>query len=162
MNKSVYLGGPIGGLSWEEATGWRNAVTPLLAPLQCLNPLRPFGGIEQTICNPAFNEHVNNNQILPFKYFFQRDYADVDSSALLFFNFIGAKRKSIGSVCEIARGYAKTIPIVCVMDEGNINADVFLLQHFVGGFSTRVYTLQEGVNLVRQFFGLPIYDMAAD
>jgi hypothetical protein len=164
MTKNVYLGGPIGGLTWHEANSWRNSVTSLLAPLNCLSPLRPLNGVSQFDCNPTFNEHVNDDQVLPFHVFHKRDYEDVDSSQMLLFNFIGAKRKSIGSACEIARGYYRQTPMVCVMELGNINEDVFLLAHFQNnvGNTCRVHTLQEGVNAIRQFFGLPVYETAAD
>lgn len=155
MAGRVYLGGPIGGLSWDEATGWRDMVSEQLKPLTCYSPLRPMNGVSQLVCNPTFNEHMSDQQTLPFSDFFNRDYTDVSVCDLLFFNFVGAKRKSIGSACEIARGYAQKKGMICVMERGNVNEDVFLLAHFERAPNTlRVHTLQDGVDAVKKFFPL--------
>ncbi len=155
MIKSAYLGGPIAGLTWTECVNWRIQVEELLRPLECKSPLRDFNGVSQTICNGNFNEHVNDHQIVPFEKLFQRDYQDVSLTDMGFFNFIGAKAVSVGSVSEVAWTYEKRKPVVVAMEAGNPNENHFLLWQI----TKRCYTLKDAVNFARSLAGLPAYDL---
>jgi len=161
----IYLVGPIGGQTWEQATGWRYLVASLLQPLDCRSPLRPMNGMDI-----AQSTHLDKSGLLqgqddekvPFSKLFDRDYGDVDAADALFINFIGATRKSIGSAMEISRGFKRGIPMVMAMEPGNINEDVFLEEHFKHPsqeMNCRCHTLKAAVNAMRAIFSLPAYDL---
>jgi hypothetical protein len=165
LKADLYLAGPIGGLTWDEATGWRDNVASLLAPMKTRSPLRPIM-FEGQLVDLRDSCYVNDGAVLsnsrereaitiPFEHLFKRDYMDCHECDGLFVNFIGAKKKSVGTVCEISWAYRRGIPIVIVMEPGNLNEDVFLERMFTG---RRFNTLADGVNYMRGFFGWPSYD----
>lgn len=164
----VYLAGPIGGLTWEEANGWRTYVTELLKPLNCLSPLRDIEVDGKMLSlkgftNTSDKKFLSNSRAsgdLPFQILFDRDYRDVDFCNFLFVNMIGAKKKSTGTIMEVSRAFKRGIPMVLAMEPGNANEDIFFETHFNHSYypSARVHTLKEAVNYVRRVFRLPVYD----
>lgn len=151
--KSIYLCGPIGGCTFEEANGWREQLREVLHPLECVSPLRPFdvGGLIMS----AYGEPGPGIADYPTR--FLRDRDDVHWSDALLVNFIGAKRKSIGSAMEIAWAFQRCIPIFVAMEPGNANEDLFL--EFFVGEEYRHHTLADAVNHVRKHFNLPTYEI---
>jgi nucleoside 2-deoxyribosyltransferase len=95
----IYLCGPITGMSWEQATGWRRQATAFLEKhgFEVLDPMR---GKE------AFLRGTDSIPIdLPFRYpneILHRDRFDVTRSDALLANFLHAERPSIGSDFELA------------------------------------------------------------
>ena len=156
--KSVYLCGPIGGCTFEEANDWRESLREVLQPLECVSPLRPFKFPDRGIILSAYGEPGPG--IADYSLRFQRDHADVHWCDALLVNFIGAKRKSIGSAMEIAWACERRIPIVVAMEPGNVNEDVFL--EYFAGAENRVYTLAHAVNKLRWIFNLPQYETSND
>jgi nucleoside 2-deoxyribosyltransferase len=102
----VYLAGPITGLSYSDAVGWRDFVIAELARraphVRCLDPMRA-------------KEHPSNvESIGPFGHagglldghaVVQRDLWDVARSDVLLMNLAGAESTSIG--CMVELGWAK-------------------------------------------------------
>lgn len=146
----IYLGGPIGGLSFKCASRWRNEARDLLAPMDAISPLRNFEGVSQ-------DWDETGECPIPHATRFFRDYDDVnyETDAALF-NFVGATRKSIGSAMEIAWSFRRTggvanYPFIIAMEPGNINEDLFL--NFFAPW--RVPTLICAINGLRKRFGYP-------
>lgn len=141
----IYLGGPIHGLTHEESSGWRDYVTPLLNPLICLSPLRDF--------DTCLNSDA------PYEDKFQRDYEDVMTTCqAAFFYVLNAKKPSIGTICEIAWSYTKSLPIALIIQEGNPNWNDFLVECVSSNPNGRIFdSIHEGINFLRQTFGLPEY-----
>lgn len=168
----IYLAGPIGGMTWEEATGWRDNVKELLRPLNCLSPLRDIEVDGRLISlkgftNTSDKKFLNNSRAsgdLPFQILFDRDYRDVDICNGLFVNMIGAKKKSTGTIMEVSRAFKRGIPMVLAMEPDNINEDIFFETHFNHSNypSCRVHTLKDAVNEMRRAFSLPVYDLGDD
>lgn len=163
----IYLAGPIGGLSWDEANGWRNGATNMLYPMIGVSPMRPMehNGEMVDLRDSCFvsdggrlsNDPENQDKtILPFEKLFQRDYRDVHECDAVLFNFLNAPKQSFGTICELAWTYRRGIPAVVVINEGNPNQNPFGEQMYFN----MVRTLADGVNYLRSYFGHPVYDLA--
>lgn len=165
----IYLAGPIGGLTWDEATGWRNGVADMLKPMTTLSPLRPMdmgNGETVDLRDSCFvndgarlsNESTNKEKVvLPFGKLFKRDYMDVHTCGAMFTNFLGAKVKSVGTLCEIAWAYRRAIPNVVVIDKDNVNHNPFLDPQYSAQFDN----LADAVNWMREKFGWPKYEVGS-
>lgn len=102
MRKTVYLAGPITGLTFEEAKGWRDDVTQQLGDTwHCLSPLRG-------------KEHCDlGSEPLPSNFdgggdAVRRDLHDIRRSQAVLLNLLDTPIPSIGTMCELgyAKGYA--------------------------------------------------------
>jgi len=163
--KLVYLAGPIGGLTWDEATQWREHASNLLNndDIKCLSPLRDFDDgrslrSSHHVVDGGRLTNEGKDTALPFIDLFRRDYQDARSADFILFNFLGAKKQSVGTVCELAWAYAWVTPLVVVIDNENINHNPFLAPMMTAlGTRPIVETLQEGINVVRRHFDFPEY-----
>lgn len=159
---SVYLAGPIGGLTWDEATGWRVQADELLRPCKAVSPLRDMevDGVMMSIKDHCFvtdgerESNKENYKEFPFSKLFQRDYMDVHTCDAMLINFIGAKRQSVGTICEIAWGFRRGMPMFVAMEPGNINENPFLTPQMHHRFGT----LADTMNALRAFYNYPAYD----
>jgi nucleoside 2-deoxyribosyltransferase len=129
---TVYLAGGISGLSYKEATDWRNEATDLLCQWghTVLDPMRDKEMLanEETL---SFNYGERNERVSPYA-IFNRDVADVNKSDVVFARLDTAK--SVGTPWEIGYAYAKQKKIILVVTEE-------LLSHpFVVGTTLLVYT----------------------
>lgn len=115
MTSTVYLSGPITGLSYDEAKfGWREDFAGRILreglPIRVLSPMR-------------HKEHLRKSKSLwadGSKAIIERDLADIRRSDLMVVNVNGARRVSIGTMIEIGYATALGKPIVLIWnDEGN-------------------------------------------
>jgi nucleoside 2-deoxyribosyltransferase len=138
MSKSLYLAGPIAGLSYRESTTWRRIVARKLE--QDVIPLSPMRGKEYLDGNPsikgdydaAHRKHVLSTQAA----ITARDRNDVllRSDAVLV-NFLGAEKISLGTVIEVGWADAARKPIILVIEpEGNVHDYLMIRQ--AAGFRT--------------------------
>ena len=153
----VYLAGPIGGLTWEEAHGWRERAPKLIAPCKTLSPMRDMDG--QSLRSSCFTKDGREQAIeidqIPFHKLFQRDYMDVHTCDAMLINMIGAKTKSTGTICEIAWAYRRGTPMFMAMEpEGNPNDNPFITPQV----PRRYPTLADAINGLREFYGYEIYE----
>ena len=139
----LYLGGPIRGLSYGESTDWRAYVASKMPRhIKVLSPMRAkkYLSGEKILGNgyeayPLSSQRGTNS----------RDRFDVGRCDMLFFNFLGAMRVSIGSVKEIGWADAWRKPMVIVMEpEGNIHDHVLIRE----AADFRVTTLDLGSEIV--------------
>lgn len=117
----VYLAGPISGLDYDEAQDWRLRASLLLAttgitaysPLRAKTFLRGKGVLEQS---------YTENPLSTDRGIMTRDHWDCRTADLILVNLLGADRVSIGTVMEIAWGFAYRVPVVAAMDPaGNLH-----------------------------------------
>jgi hypothetical protein len=159
---TVYLAGPIGGLTWDEATGWRNQAESLLIPFETRSPLRDMDGMSlKDHCFVTDGERESNKENyveFPFYKLFQRDYMDVHTCDAMLINMIGAKRQSVGTICEIAWGYRRGMPMFVAMEPGNLNENPFITPQI----PRRYHTLANAINALREFYGYVRYDVGTD
>lgn len=133
VSKTVYLAGPISGLTYDEATKWRDHVTNELGRfgIKCLSPLRAaihlrhadglLGDCEiQAGTKPAVEAMSTPRGVVT------RDKFDATRCSVLLVNLLGAKKVSIGTCVEVGWANANDIPIVLVMEKGNCHDHAFV------------------------------------
>jgi len=142
-NYTVYLAGPITGLSYEGATDWRDNVITALAPnIKGLSPMR---GKQYLLSEAQIKDSYTEHVLSTAKAIVTRDRFDAMRCDVLLVNFLGAKKVSIGTVMEIAWADAKRIPIVVVMEKNNIHHHSML--EMVSGYV--VESLDEAINIIK-------------
>ena len=133
VNKCVYLAGPISGLTYHEAAGWRNAITTELAEfgIKCLAPLRAAVHLRThqgllTDCEilPGCEGAVKSMSTP--RGVVTRDRFDATRCDVLLVNLLGAKKISIGTCVEIGWANANDIPIILVIEPGNCHDHAFI------------------------------------
>lgn len=150
----VYLAGAITGLKYGEAVDWREYATAQLAKnepstkalvldsgIQAYSPMRNNGFAEPMEGMPNTPEPLSSVQAI-----LNRDHWDCKTADLILVNLLEAERVSIGTVMEIAWGYAYRIPTVLIMEkEGNLHDHGMIIQ----SAGWRVETLDEGIQTVK-------------
>lgn len=138
----VYLGGPITGLTWDEAQRWRNRAGAQLARAgwKYLDPMRG----EQEQFGFADDEQLPST-FAGDREACMRDLFDIDRATVCLFNFAGAQRVSVGSTTELGYAYAKDKYTVVVLDEANPHEHLFV----VGLASAVVPSLEDALTLLR-------------
>lgn len=134
---SVYLAGPMSGLSIAEMNTWRQATTDYLLgfhpDVTILSPLR---GKEPYIRAAAeesgiLDQHTLPNPFSTGKAVMGRDHHDVLMAQVILVNLLGAKKVSIGTSVEIAWAYTHHKPVVAAIEpEGNIHDHPMLTEAF--------------------------------
>ncbi len=139
VNKCVYLAGPIDGLSYEQATGWRDKVREelLAVGIKALSPLRA----DVYIASPDGNKAMSNPRGIT-----TRDRFDCQNCSVVLVNLLGAKKCSIGTVMEIAWADLKRIPTVLVIEDNDNLHDHPMIRECIG---FRVPTITAGVDIVK-------------
>lgn len=146
---TIYLCGPITGCSFEEAKyGWREEVFSALMPeITCLSPLRHLhtdqldtGDLKKMSPQGAKVGCLSTPRGLT-----ERDRFDTLRSDLVFCNLLGATKISAGSMIELGWADAMRIPVLLIMEPGNVHdhAMVTALSSWI------VPTLEEGIEVTR-------------
>lgn len=122
MVKSIYLAGPIAGLTYDEAQDWRLTFSEWMrryssGRIECYSPLR---GKSELRSRDALNcygyDHVS--PLATPKAIMARDFMDCSTADLVVANLAGQKVGaviSIGTVMEIAFAYAKRVPVLAIV-----------------------------------------------
>lgn len=170
MMKTLYLSGPITGLSYEGCTNWRQYVAKQLAhDIVGISPLR---GKEYLKTMPTMPHTLEDVVMSSQRGIMARDRFDTMNTDALFANLLGvtwaelakaaeagdvrAIRASLGTVMEIAWADMLRKPIILVMEpEDNIHDHPMIRE----AASYRVETLDEGVALANALLSL---DFARD
>lgn len=147
--KTVYLAGPISGLSYRGCTEWRHAAA---ADLQAhgIAALSPMRGKEYLSHLEAISsdgrDYAHLGVLALPRGVMTRDRFDALRCDVLLVNLLGARHVSIGTVMEIAWADARRTPIVCAMeDTGNPHEHMMISEAL--GFRTP--TLTEALHVVK-------------
>lgn len=144
----VYLAGPITGLSFGEATDWRQYAIKALAKegIKGLSPLR----CKDYLANEKSIDVQYDNYVLSTgKGITTRDRWDCHRSDALLVNLLGAEKVSIGTMMELGWANSAGKPIVlCMEDKGNPHDHAMVRE--VCGFV--VNTLDHGIEVVKALF----------
>ena len=121
---TVYLTGPVKGVSYGEATAWRDRFADNLKTknIICFSPLRfredqskrPTLGHQPGDKSPRASVH--------------RDLFDVKRCDLVFANFLSTEITSFGSVFELGYAYALQKPVVLCIDKASVYDHCFLTE----------------------------------
>lgn len=118
----VYLAGPITGLTYDGCTEWRDNVRDMVdESILTMSPMRGKQYLREKTKDGFVGDHYDDEVLATVKGINTRDYNDVRRADAILVNFLGAKTVSIGTVMEIAWARAFNVPVVCVMEEGNIH-----------------------------------------
>lgn len=142
---SVYLAGPISGLTLEGCSDWREWATQKLGQgIMALNPLRSKKA--RLSHAGAIADHYDDDPLTRLPGIVGRDRFDVMRADMVLVNVLGAERVSLGTVMEVAWADLLRKPVVLVMEkEGNVHEHGMFTQVV----QYRVETLEEGVRVVR-------------
>lgn len=154
MDKFVYLAGPIGGCTHDEATHWRNYATQrFLSNIVGVSPMRgkatlesEGGRISASIVDYG-NTLMSNGRAI-----FNRDRIDCTTADMVLCYLPRAfneRRPSLGTVLELGWANASDIPIIMVTDDP-VYRDHPLLHHSCGWI---VDNLDDGIHVVNSVLG---------
>ena len=148
--KSVYLAGPITGLSYDGATDWRRSVIEDLRQvgIRGYSPMRAkeyLAHLDHISGSGREYEHLG--VLSTSRGVMTRDRFDATRCDVLLVNFLGAKAVSIGTVMEIAWADANRIPIVCAVDQAPGHPHDHMMVNEAIGF--KVHSLEEAVHIVK-------------
>jgi hypothetical protein len=137
----VYLAGSIEGISWENATRWRNFSTEYLKEhgIFTLDPCR----------RRAVRDHEEEYGPNLANRIVKMDLRDIDHSQVVLANLTEEARgggRSWGTVCEIAHSHTKNKIIIVVNDKD--------FQHpFIDFYATEQYfDLEEALHAVSRYY----------
>ena len=144
----VYLAGPITGLTFGEATDWRDYAVGVLAfhGITGLSPMRGKDFIlkrigERQVLGQTYEDSPMSTQ----RGIVARDRFDVGRTDIVLFNFLGAERVSIGTMIEYGWASAQGKVIVTVMEQaGNVHDHAFVRELS----PYRVATLDEALDII--------------
>jgi hypothetical protein len=145
-NRSVYLAGPIGNCTHEEAWEWRLDATAKLAPMKCFNPCkREFqdaGKLGYT------GEALTQLKAYTAKEVVSIDKVEIGSSDCILAHFFVPKAGSLvtGTTMEIMHGFEHDKLVVVVTPLPVVHAWIQYHSH-------RVFdNFPEAYNFIRDFF----------
>lgn len=148
MRPLVYLAGPITGLTYDEATDWRNLVTEQfgIVGIKAISPLRRKDYLAGVGKIASGDEYRHLSALSTTKGILTRDRFDAMRCDVLLVNLLGAIEVSKGTVMEIAYADAVRKPIVCAIEEsGNVHEHAMVSE----AISFRCATLEEAVHLTK-------------
>lgn len=148
--KSVYLSGPITGLTFQGATDWRQYAIESLKTkaIQGISPMRAkdyLASLNGPISGHG-REYAQLGVLSTSAAVVARDRFDTQRCDVMLMNLLGADRVSIGTMVEIGWADAARVPIIGIMEpEGNVHDHMFVNQMI--GF--RVKTLDEALDIAK-------------
>jgi nucleoside 2-deoxyribosyltransferase len=159
LNRSVYAGGPITGLSCDEAIEARDRLERLLPDwVQLLSPMRNKEHLkgETVLHSLGYNRDTFETaaqHLATSKGIVARDTFDFKRAGIMIADFTrGKDRASIGTVCEMGIAYALGKPIIVVLPTAdNVHNHAFVLELA----SYVVKSIDEAVELTGMVLGPP-------
>ena len=145
--RSVYLAGSIGGISYGQATEWREQAAAELAKagITAYSPMRAKAFLQGEQNLTWLMDHWQN-PMATSKGIMARDFNDCTTADVVLFNLKGQTRGSLGTVMEIAWAFDRKIPVVMVAEPDNIHVAHPML---VEAINFRVDTLEQGLEIVK-------------
>lgn len=108
----IYAAGPITGLSYAEATLWRNQLIELLYGFTVLSPMR---GKEALADVEEFGGEYPDHLLCDASAIITRDLNDVMRSNVIVVKFVHGFKMSIGTPIEVGMSVALNKPIVSIV-----------------------------------------------
>jgi len=144
---SVYLAGSIGGISYGEATEWRDQAFTALAKvgITAYSPMRAKSFLKNEKSLTWMMDHWEN-PMATSKGIMSRDHNDCVTADVLLVNLLGQTRGSLGTVMEIAWAFDRRIPVVMVAEPDNTHV---LHPMLIEAINFRVDNLEDGIEIVK-------------
>jgi hypothetical protein len=148
IERSVYLAGPITGLTYGEATDWRSAASIWLKARN-INAVSPLRGKDFLKDAGVLDGSYEENPLSTARGIMIRDHFDATQCGAVLVNLLGAKKISVGTVMEIAWTFEARVPLIVVMEkEGNPHEHPMINE----AISYRVDNLEVGLHVVDTLF----------
>lgn len=142
---TVYLAGPITGLTFDGCTDWRKTAEADLATVgvKGLSPMRGKEYLQSIgVLSGTGKEYAHMGLLSTPRAVMTRDRFDCTRCSVVLVNLIGAKAVSIGTVMEMAWADLSRIPLVVAIEpEGNPHEHM-MVQEAIG---FRVASLEEAL-----------------
>jgi nucleoside 2-deoxyribosyltransferase len=145
--KTIYLAGPITGLTHDEARwGWRKEFASLMPEhIHCASPMRGKGFLQDVGVLSNSGEGYPEHAMSTPSGVTTRDYNDVkNSNAMVACYLESENRPSLGTAAEFGYCWALQIPIIAVGPPDEVNIRHLMLSRMAG---YRVDTLEEAAIL---------------
>ena len=127
---TVYQAGPITGCSYQGCTDWRKRMVEQLPEFTFLSPMR--AKLYLSDCEEISKSYEGENDLKTIlsgkKGINARDHWDCYTCDIIFANLEGATIVSIGTVMEIAWGFAYRKPTIVVMQDDNMHQHPMVLE----------------------------------
>ena len=147
---SVYLAGPITGLTYDDGQDWREYAKGLLAPdIDAYSPLRAkahlsaLGVLDNA--GKSDSKYLGLNALSEPQGITARDRFDCTGRSMVLVNFLGATQVSVGTCIELGWADGARRPVVIAMEEDNIHRHAMVNQ--IAGFI--VPTLEDAVTVCK-------------
>ncbi len=110
----VYLGGPIHGLTYAQATVWRQMIVKMAGlKFEFLNPMRDKEDLKKS---PTISHVFPDLPLCQPKAIVTRDLLDIRRADVLLFNGL---QGTVGSAIELGIGYALNKPLVVILEQSD-------------------------------------------
>ena len=140
---SVYLAGPISGLSFKECNAWRKYAIAQLKPIIGINPLRAKSYLKDTT---SIKDSYEEPPLSSSRGLTTRDYFDCNRADILIVNLLGTTRVSIGTCMEIAWAKMLQKPVILIIEpEGNPHDHAMIRE----SINYRVSDLDEAIHIAK-------------
>jgi nucleoside 2-deoxyribosyltransferase len=151
IERTIYLAGPITGLTFETATDWREYASKKFPDwIKPLSPLRGKSYLKGMVDERnTIADHYMNKILSTPRGITTRDRNDVMRSDAVLVNFMGASRVSIGTVVEVGWADAYRKPLIIVMDKDNLHWHSIVRE--CAGYITS--DLDEAIDVASQILG---------
>lgn len=145
MTPTVYLAGPIKGLTFEDATAWRRIAAGQLNQkgIHTIDPVERELRKHQGALGCSADGVMSGQRAIVVK---DRDHIRRADAMLV--NLLGAGSVSIGTMIEFGWADAKRIPIVTIIEAGNPHDHSFVRE--LSGWV--VSTIEDGVAVLSALF----------
>lgn len=153
---TVYLAGPITGLTYDGATDWRAYAKQKLndVGLRSLSPLRAQEHLREVgVLTADCAGYGEMSALTTPRGIFIRDRLDATTCSAVLVNLLGAERVSQGSICEISWAHLRQIPVIVAMEkQGNVHDHIMVTEQI----DFRVTSLDEALMVVKAIADAPM------
>lgn len=124
---SIYLAGPMIGLTWEECLGWREHVEVELGrDWKIISPARPQKDVDRSKMIKLQTRKDNKLHLVDTATgVVASDTFFIKQSDWILANLTNAPKPSIGTMWELGYAYALQKNIIVVMDDNNVHNHPF-------------------------------------
>ena len=154
--KTVYLAGPMTGLTFEEANRWRETTQQILeysvygksTNIKALNPFRGKEALLEDVGELqafGYTDAITTDQGIT-----SRDRNDTTKADCIIMNLLGAKKISAGTMVELGWADAARDPVIVVMEEEGNPHDHCMVRAIA---TYRVTTIGDAARLARHIVG---------
>lgn len=122
----VYLAGPISGLSYEQATNWRENAASILRRrgISSASPMRAKEALRGV--QDIWAEGSDLGPFYSAKGIVSRDRFDVRRASLVIMNLSGADAVSVGTMVELGWASERGTPVILVDTPDSVHTHVFV------------------------------------